>query len=121
MKNKLLTAFFVVTFFVLSGVPASAVSNNVVKVGLRWGSSAMASANLENVDGGGYEFGYYDENRSFVSLGRTGVTTITMSPSGRSGVAVKRTGTSEVLFDYDAARHPRVSYTHLTLPTTPEV
>ena len=50
MKNKLLTLFFVVTFFLLSAPPASAVTNGVVKVGLRYGSSALASANLENAE-----------------------------------------------------------------------
>ena len=42
MKNKLLTLFFVVTFFALSAPSASAVTNGVVKVGLRYGSSALA-------------------------------------------------------------------------------
>lgn len=106
MKNKLPMLFFVVTFFVLSGVPASAVVNDTVKVGLRYGSSAMTSANLENVDGGGYEFGYYDESRSFVVLGQTGVTAITMSPSGRSVVTVNRTGTQETLFEYNTGSYP---------------
>jgi len=105
MKNKLLTLFFVVTFFVLSAPAASAVTNGVVKVGLRYGSSAMPSANLENVDGGGYEFGYYNDDRTFVSLGETAVTTITMSPSG-GGVAVTRTGTSEVLYECGAGECP---------------
>lgn len=105
MKKLLLATFFVVTFFVLSAVPASAVQNGVVKVGLRYGSSAMASANLENVDGGGYEFGYYDESRTFVTLDRTGVTTITMTPSGGSGVTVTRTGTGEVLFDHNGGSY----------------
>lgn len=106
MKKTLLALFFVVTFFALGAAPASAVTNGVVKVGLRYGSSAMDSANLENVDGGGYEFGYYDEDRAFVSLGRTEVTTITMSPAGGSGVTVCRTGTSEVLFEGGAGDHP---------------
>lgn len=106
MKKLLLMTFFVVTFFAFSAAPASAVMNDVVKVGLRWGSSAMASANLENADGGGYEFGYYDENRRFVSLGQTGVTTITMTPSGRSGVTVCRTGTGEVLYEYNTGSYP---------------
>jgi len=105
MKNKLLTLFFVVTFFVLTAPTASAVTNGVVKVGLRYGSSAMPSANLENVDGGGYEFGYYNEDRTFVSLGGTEAATITMSPSG-GGVAVTRTGTSEVLFECGAGECP---------------
>ena len=69
MKNKLLTLFFVVTFFLLSAPSASAVTNGVVKVGLRYGSSALASANLENAEGAGYEFGYYDGDRRFVALG----------------------------------------------------
>ena len=41
MKKKLLTLFFVVTFFVLGAAPASAVVNETVKVGLRYGSSAL--------------------------------------------------------------------------------
>ena len=49
MHEKLfLTLTFVVTFFALSAVSASAVTNDTVKVGLRYGSSAMFSANLEN-------------------------------------------------------------------------
>ena len=106
MKNKLLTLFFVVTFFLLSAPSASAVTNGVVKVGLRYGSSALASANLENAEGAGYEFGYYDGDRRFVSLGQTDVTTITMSPSGGSAVTVTRTGTSEVLYEHFARDYP---------------
>ena len=60
MKKLLLTVMLVVTFFALSAVPASAVVNDTVKVGLRYGSSALFSANLENAVGSGYEFGYYD-------------------------------------------------------------
>lgn len=106
MKNKLLMMFFVVTFFALTAVPASAVENGVVKVGLRYGTSALASANLENAEGAGYEFGYYDSGRSFVSLGRTDVTTITMSPAGGSAVTVTRTGTSEVLYEHGGGEYP---------------
>ena len=106
MKNKLLTLFFVVTFFLLSAPSASAVTNGVVKVGLRYGSSALASANLENAEGAGYEFGYYDGDRRFVALGQTDVTTITMSPSGGSAVTVTRTGTSEVLYEHFARDYP---------------
>ena len=106
MKNKLLTLFFVVTFLALSAPSASAVTNGVVKVGLRYGSSALASANLENAEGAGYEFGYYDADRRFVSLGRTDVTTITMSPSGGSSISVTRTNTSEVLYEHNAGDRP---------------
>lgn len=106
MKNKLLALILVVTFFALSVPPASAVDHGVVKVGLRYGGSALESANLENAEGAGYEFGYYDNDRSFVSLGRTDVTTITMSPSGGSYITVTRTGTSEVLYEHDAGAWP---------------
>lgn len=82
MKNKLLTLLLVVTFFALSAPAASAVTGGVVKVGLRYGSSALFSANLENAVGSGYEFGYFQEDRSFTSLGWTEETTISMTAAG---------------------------------------
>lgn len=82
MKKTLLTLLFVVTFFVLTATTACAVTNGVVKVGLRYGSSALFSANLENAVGAGYEFGYYEEDRSFTSLGQTGETAISMTAAG---------------------------------------
>ena len=53
MKKLLLTTLLVVTFFACSAVSASAVVNDTVKVGLRYGSSVLPSANLENAVGGG--------------------------------------------------------------------
>lgn len=82
MKKLLLTTLFVVTFFALSAVSASAVVNDMVKVGLRYGSTALFSANLENAVGSGYEFGYFDEDRDFISLGQTKETTISMTAAG---------------------------------------
>ncbi len=82
MKKVMLAAVFVVTFLALGGRPASAVENNVVKVGLRYESSAMFSANLENAVGEGYEFGYYGEDRRFNALGRTDETAISMTAAG---------------------------------------
>lgn len=82
MKKLLLTAMFVVTFFALSAVSASAVVNDTVKVGLRYGSSALFSANLENAEGSGYEFGYFDEDREFQALGQTKETAISMTAAG---------------------------------------
>lgn len=92
MKKRFLAMFAVVTFFILSAVPASAVVNDTIKVGLRYGSSAMTSANLENDVGEGYEFGYFDSDRNFVSLEWTDETTITMSPSGHGTIQVTVTG-----------------------------
>ena len=82
MKKSLLLLPLVVTFFALWTVSAAAASDDVVKVGLRYGSSAMFSANLENAEGSGYEFGYYDGRREFQSLGWTEETAISMTASG---------------------------------------
>lgn len=82
MKKLLLTTLFVVTFFSLSAVSASAVVNDTVKVGLWYGSNALFSANLENSLGEGFEFGYFEDEREFISLGRTGETRISMTAAG---------------------------------------
>lgn len=82
MKKLLLTLGIVVTFFACTAVSASAVVNDTVKVGLKYGSGALYSANLENAVGSGYEFGYYDEDRDFQSLGWTDETTISMTAAG---------------------------------------
>lgn len=42
-----------------------AVSEQIMKVGLNYGSEAVAWASFENLDGGGFIFGYYDEERVF--------------------------------------------------------
>ena len=98
MKKGLFLLSLVVTFFVAGTVSASAVTNDVVKVGLRYGSSVMSSANLENDQGSGYEFGYFTSDRTFVSLGETDETTITMAPVS-GGIQVTVTGTSRVLWE----------------------
>ncbi|MEG1988378.1 MAG: SpoIID/LytB domain-containing protein [Oscillibacter sp.] len=82
MKKLWMTLVFVVTFFALSATSASAAVKDTVKVGLRYGESAMASANLENARGGGYALGYFDSDRLFVSLGQTEVTTLSVSAAG---------------------------------------
>ena len=99
MKKFLFLLSVIVTFCALGTVSASAVTNDTVKVGLRYGSSVMSSANLENDEGSGYEFGYFDEDRTFVSLGETEETTITMEPARRGGIQVVVTGTDEVLWE----------------------
>lgn len=99
MKKFLFLLSLIVTFCALGTVSASAVTNDTVKVGLRYGSSVMSSANLENDQGRGYEFGYFDQDRTFVSLGETDETTITMEPARRGGIQVVVTGTDEVLWE----------------------
>ncbi len=99
MKKFLFLLSLIVTFCALGTVSASAVTNDTVKVGLRYGSSVMSSANLENDQGRGYEFGYFDQDRTFVSLGETDETTITMEPARQGGIQVVVTGTDEVLWE----------------------
>lgn len=54
----------------------------MIRVGLAYGSGALTAAYLENNDGygSGYRFGYFDSDLDFVEVGRTGknVTQITM-------------------------------------------
>lgn len=82
MKKLLVTLGCVVTFFIMTAVSASAVMNDMVKVGLRYASSALFSANLENVVGSGYAFGYYDSERMFQELGWTDDSAISMTAAG---------------------------------------
>ena len=64
----------------LTAVPmqASASLNPMVRVGLNYGSSALATANLENKVGSGYRFGFYDPDGTFTALAETDETQITM-------------------------------------------
>ena len=104
MKKKLLTMLFVVTFFAFSVTSARAAEKNMIKVGLRYGSSAMFSANLENEIGSGYEFGWYDEDLDFQSIAETEEIAISMTAAGtiymdRDGIysLEEPAGKSEVL------------------------
>lgn len=56
----------------------AAAAQDTVRVGLFYGDEALASANLENSLGAGYRFGYYSSQGSFVSLGSTTQTQISM-------------------------------------------
>lgn len=70
---------------VLSGaflLPAQASYGEQIRVGLRYGTSALFAANLENAEGQGYAFGWYDEDQQFHQLGESRETTITMIADG---------------------------------------
>lgn len=82
MKKFWTTFVFVVTFFCLSTTSAFAIQKDTLKVGLRYGENAMASANLENAQGSGYDLGYFDSDRAFVSLGSTEHTAISVVSAG---------------------------------------
>lgn len=82
MKKFLITILFLVTFCGTCAISACAVTNGMVKVGLKFGSDALFSANLENDEGSGYYFGFFDDSRTFHTLGDTDETTISMTASG---------------------------------------
>lgn len=101
MKKLLLTMLFVVTFFALTAVSASAVVNDTVKVGLRYGDSALFSANLENETGAGYAFGYFDENRVFQTIGNTQQIAISMTAAGNIYLSENGTYAQEMTSETD--------------------
>lgn len=73
MRKLYKTALLTMLLTAALCVSARAAENDTLKVGLKYGAEAMASANLQNYsDFGGYAFGYYDEDRDFVELGYVG-------------------------------------------------
>ena len=97
-----------------------------VRVGLYWGSSALEAANLQNAVGSGFQFGYFDENRNFVSVGSTEKTAITMlkdwnmylsggkysseSSSGAQVVGCYHIRLSEAYSDFSSAKTAAEAY-----------
>lgn len=85
------------------------VATDKIKVGLYYYYSknrdtSLEFANLENSVGGGYAFGYIDEDREFVQFSEDAVTEetqITMRPMGDGDVGVYITGTDELLWVLD--------------------
>ena len=89
MKKLRWSLGFLLAILVCCGA-AAALENDTVKVGLRYGSSAMFSANLENAVGSGYAFGYYDAGRSFVEVGETGRTAVSVTAAGKDVTVTAR-------------------------------
>lgn len=73
MRKKL--AKLLIAALLLTALPfgpeASAADNKPLRVGLYYNSTTVVVSNLENVQGAGYAFGYYDTDRNFVKLGET--------------------------------------------------
>lgn len=59
---------------------ASAALEDRIRVGLYYGSNALATANLANETGSGFSFGFYDSQYQFIRLGETDREKITMCP-----------------------------------------
>ena len=79
MRKKL--AKLLIVALVLGLFPISAGSVEVKKplrVGLCYNTTAVTVGSLENVQGTGYAFGYYDTDRNFVKLGETQETKVSV-------------------------------------------
>lgn len=79
--KKFISAIILSLFLVLLFVPSTGMAsyeNQMLRVGLFYGDSALATANLENSVGSGYRFGYLDSSDRFVHLGTTNETQISM-------------------------------------------
>lgn len=100
MKKYIVCLLLMITLPCLAPLRAAAVVEGVLTVGLRWGDTALPSANLENAVGSGYAFGYYDGARRFVPLDQTDCTAITMTGQGE-GVTVTETKSGQVLYTFD--------------------
>lgn len=80
-----------------------------VYVGLFYASTARTEARLENAVGSGYQFGYYDSDRVFHSVGATSETILAMVPDANIAVDAGTIGKyhirlSQTYASFDAAK-----------------
>ena len=85
MKKKLMqfAGLTLAAALTLSAFPAAAQAASIpmsasIRIGLTYGSDAVPGANLLNSTGSGYRLGYYDDSLSFVQLGYTTETGISV-------------------------------------------
>ena len=131
-KHQKTTILFVVLIMlcmtVLCAEPTRGTEDpvNMVRVGLYWGSNALEAANLQNAVGSGFQFGYFDDGRNFIAVGRTEETAITMlkdwnmylsggyyqseSSSGAQVVGCYHIRLSEAYTDYASAKAASDAY-----------
>ena len=86
MKRKLMqvvSAVIALALLLPQAAFAAPDTSRVVRVGLYYGSGALVSANLDNVDGkgSGHRFGYFDASNQFVQVGYTEQEQISMLKS----------------------------------------
>lgn len=83
MTRTIKTAVLSMLLVFLLAASAQAMENNMLKVGLKYGESAVFSARLQNYGSGesglGYEFGYYDSGCVFVPITSTDVQLIAVT------------------------------------------
>ena len=81
--KKLLRVICLCFFTAVILTAGAFASENTLKVGLYYGSSALFSANLQNYQGSGYELGWFDEeSREFYYVGYLPEEKISMTVDG---------------------------------------
>ena len=87
--RSFLLCFFLMGIFTVSAYAAE----DTLRVGLRYGSDALFSANLQNVTGSGwgYTVGYFIDGRDFVGLGAIETNEISMTADGPIAIAADGT------------------------------
>ena len=81
--KKLLRVICLCFFTAVILTAGAFASENTLKVGLYYGSSALFSANLQNYQGSGYELGWFDEeSREFYYVGYLTEEKISMTVDG---------------------------------------
>lgn len=73
---KLMVALLAVAVLLPGG--ALAAESGILRIGLNYGDDCVVVGNLSNVELTGFRFGYYDEARSFIPLGWTAETKISV-------------------------------------------
>ncbi len=70
MKKRILGILLAscVAFAALKMPASASISDDIVRVGLYYGSTALAAPQLQNFQGSGYQAGYYDGGEAFHSL-----------------------------------------------------
>lgn len=102
-RKFLLCAMLLFAGLALSPSGLAVANYQTMKVGLYYSSSRLTSANLANQNGSGFALGYYESGTTFVKLGETSQTSITMVRSSnvyRSGNDFSTSGTSNLLGCY---------------------
>ena len=91
MKRPVQTALLSLLLFCTLCVGAQATEHTMLKVGLKYGDSALFTARLQNyndtLSGSGYAFGYYDGERNFVELALTDEEKITVTVDSNAYVS----------------------------------
>lgn len=90
---------------------SAADDQNLRRIGLYYGSDALATANLENSVGSGYRFGYFDNDLNFVPLGYTTETQISVLKTQNIYLA------SDLTYTTTETTNGAVGCYHLQLPT----